>query len=123
MAYQQLTTAQAGAFAERLRPMLRFLWHCKNRLDSRGFDSKSELYRSVNKAYDAIHSLHVELHYQSCDHGFGGRHWSERAAPRPDRKRITSNAIRTDNLPAAVPGDLPAFVQDEACCPEEPRGR
>jgi hypothetical protein len=46
--------------------MLRFLLLCKRRLDERGFDPRSKFYQSVCTAYDAMHTLHLELHYESC---------------------------------------------------------
>jgi hypothetical protein len=59
-----LTTCQAAAFRERVRPMLGFLYRCRKRLDERGFDRKSRVYECVVRAYDALHSLHMELHYE-----------------------------------------------------------
>jgi hypothetical protein len=71
MSFTRLTPKQAEAFRNKIQPMLRFLLFCKRRLDSRNFDPKSRLYGLVDKAYDALHSLHVELHYLSCSHGVG----------------------------------------------------
>jgi hypothetical protein len=68
---RELTTSQAAAFRERIAPMLRFLYRCRKRLDTGGFDPKSKIYTVVTDAYDAIHSLHIELHYQSIAHGVG----------------------------------------------------
>ncbi len=65
----RLTMSQAGAFCQRVRPMLRFLFLCRKRLDARGFDPKSKLYAAVANAYDAMHGLHIELHYESIAHG------------------------------------------------------
>ena len=67
--WAKLTQKQAEAFIQRIRPMLRFLHLCRKRLDARGFDSKSTLYAAVAKAYDAVHGLHVELHYLSVRRG------------------------------------------------------
>jgi hypothetical protein len=67
----RLTTSQADAFCHRVRPMLRFLFRCRKRLDARGFDPKSKLYKAVANAYEAMHSLHVELHYESVGQGVG----------------------------------------------------
>jgi hypothetical protein len=77
----RLTKAQAAAFCQRVRPMLRFLYLCRKRLDTRGFDPHGKLFTIVDKAYNAVHSLHVELHYQSIDHGV--------AAPRIDEPPAT----------------------------------
>jgi hypothetical protein len=51
--------------------MLRFLGRCRERLDERGFDPNGKVYQSVARAYDAIHNLYVELHYESIPHGVG----------------------------------------------------
>ena len=71
MAFRQFTTEQAAAFRDKVRPMLRFLLFCKRQRDIRGVDPNGSLYRLANKAYDAIHALHIELHYQACGHGVG----------------------------------------------------
>jgi hypothetical protein len=49
--------------------MLSFLYRCRRRLDVRGFDAKSEVYREIDKAYCAMHSLHVTLIYEACGRG------------------------------------------------------
>jgi hypothetical protein len=67
----RLTPAQTAKFRDRVRPTLRFLFLCRRRLEERGFDSTSQLYQAVDKAYDAIHSLYVRLHYDSCGRGVG----------------------------------------------------
>jgi hypothetical protein len=66
-----LTTAQARAFHERIGPMTNFLFRCRQRLATLGFDPKSKLYQSVEDAYDALRSLHIELHHQSVKRGVG----------------------------------------------------
>jgi hypothetical protein len=67
----RLTTDQARAFRERVGSTFRFLFLCRERLKALGFDSKSKLFQSVEDAYDAMRSLHIELHYQSIPHGVG----------------------------------------------------
>jgi hypothetical protein len=57
----RLTTIQADAFCQRVRPMLRSLYLGRKRLEARGFDPKSKLYAAVANAQDAMHSLHMEL--------------------------------------------------------------
>jgi hypothetical protein len=49
--------------------MLGFLLRCERRLETKRFDQNSKLFRLVDKAYDAMHSLHLELHYISCKCG------------------------------------------------------
>jgi hypothetical protein len=69
--WAKLPQKQAEVFMERIRPMLRFLYSCRKRLDARGFDPKSTLYAAVAKAFDAVHGLFVELHYLSLERGVG----------------------------------------------------
>jgi hypothetical protein len=49
--------------------MLYFLFRCRRRLDARGFDQKSAIYQAVDKAYSAMHELHITLHYHACGRG------------------------------------------------------
>ncbi len=51
--------------------MLRFLCRCRTRLEALGFDPNSRLYTTVAKTHDALTSLHMELHYESIEHGVG----------------------------------------------------
>jgi hypothetical protein len=67
----ELTTSQARAFRERIAPTLQFLHRCRKRLDTGGFDPKNTIYTVVTDAYDAIHALHIEPHYQSIAQGVG----------------------------------------------------
>ncbi len=71
MERQHLTPKQAEALQNRIRPMLSFLYRCRRRLDVRGFDAKSEVYREIDKAHCAMHSLHVTLIYEACGRGVG----------------------------------------------------
>jgi hypothetical protein len=64
-----ITSTQATAFRDKIRPMLYFLYRCRSRLDSRGFDQKSTVYEAIDKAYSAMHELHITLHYHSCGRG------------------------------------------------------
>ena len=66
---RHLTPKQAAAFRDRVRPMLSFLYGCRRRLEALGFDQNSALFRAVDKAYSAMHGLHVDLHYESCKSG------------------------------------------------------
>ena len=38
-------------------------------LEAKGFDKHTRLFRLVDKAYDAMHTLHLELHYSACERG------------------------------------------------------
>ena len=65
----RLTTKQAEALRNRIRPMLLFLLRCKRRLEALGFLEKSEIYQAVDKAHTAVHGLFVTAHYESCGSG------------------------------------------------------
>ena len=67
----RLTTKQAEALRDRIRPMLLFLLKCRNRLDVLGFDQKGAVYQAIDKAHSAMHGLFVTLHYESCGRGVG----------------------------------------------------
>jgi hypothetical protein len=71
MSFARLTRKQAEAFRDKIGPMLRFLLFCRSRLDQRGFDSNGRLYKLVDATHDALHKLHMELHYISCGSGVG----------------------------------------------------
>jgi hypothetical protein len=71
MEWPRLTTKQAEALRDRIRPMLHFFYRCRRRLDARGFDQKSAIYQAIDKAYCAMHELHMTLHYESCGRGVG----------------------------------------------------
>ncbi|MGO9916327.1 MAG: hypothetical protein ACLQIB_16725 [Isosphaeraceae bacterium] len=51
--------------------MLHFLHRCRRRLDALGFDRQGMIYQAIDKAYCAMHELHIELHYESCGRGVG----------------------------------------------------
>ena len=68
----KLTTGQARKIGDALGPAHGYLVRLVERMDRtplRNGDPK--LYRLVRAAGDAMHSLTVELHYQSCGHGVG----------------------------------------------------
>ena len=67
----RLTPKQAEALRDRVRPMLHFLHRCRRRVDALGFDEKGGIYQAIDKAYCAMHELHMKLHYESCGHGVG----------------------------------------------------
>jgi hypothetical protein len=83
----RLTTKQAEALRDRIRPMVSFLHRCLRRLDARGFDDKGVIYQAIDKAYCALHKLHIELHYESCGHGVGETS-EERSGIIPDTDRV-----------------------------------
>jgi hypothetical protein len=92
----RLTTKQAEALRDRIRPMLHFLYKCRRRLDALGFDAKGPIYQVIDKAYSALHDLHVTLHYESCDGGVG--------TPGNEPKRLTAFDDQAQR-PPNPPGD------------------
>jgi hypothetical protein len=87
----RLTIKQADALRDRIRPMLHSLYRCRRRLDALGFDDKGVIYRSIDKAYCAMHELHMTLRYESCGRGVG------RASD--ERPRSTPTANKAQTLP------------------------
>ena len=69
MAYQRITPKQAEALRERVRPILRFFSHCRQRLSDRHIDPDSEIAKAIVKAHDAVHSLSVTADYDSIPAG------------------------------------------------------
>ena len=67
----KLTREQAARLLARVRPMLGFLYRCRRRLDERSYDHESKIYKVIDAAYCAVHSLSVELHYASLARGVG----------------------------------------------------
>jgi hypothetical protein len=67
----RLTSKQAEALRDRIRPMLYFLLRCRRRLDMLGFDQSGVIFRAVDKAHSAMQDLFVTLHYESCGRGVG----------------------------------------------------
>ena len=66
MRADDLTREQAGAVKNKLRPMLGYLGRLKRRMVQRGFLSDDPLLSAVVRAEDAVHALHIQLHYLSC---------------------------------------------------------
>jgi hypothetical protein len=81
MERERLTTKQAEALRDRIRPMLLFLLKCRHPLDVLGFDQKGAVNHAIDKAHSAVHGLFVTLHYESCGRGVG--------RPSEDRPALT----------------------------------
>jgi hypothetical protein len=62
-----LTASQAERLRESLRPQLQYLRRLIARMEKVGFTSPDPLYERVKRAYDAMHDLHVHLHYHGCE--------------------------------------------------------
>jgi hypothetical protein len=68
----RLTPDQARKIHDALGPATGYLWRLVERMNRTGLDVRDpDLYRRVTTALDAMHSLTVELHYQSVGHGVG----------------------------------------------------
>jgi hypothetical protein len=67
----ELTTSEARAFYDRIWPAANFLYRCRVRLEQLKFDRECTLYKEVDRAYDALRSLTIELHSQSVADGMG----------------------------------------------------
>src|SRR4051812_20142668 len=66
MQADDLTREQAAALKNKLRPMLAYLGKLKRRMVQRGFLSGDPLLDAVVDAENAVHALHVQVHYLSC---------------------------------------------------------
>lgn len=78
-----LDPEHARQVRETLGPMLRYLNRLKERLLAVGFPPADPLTQLATNAYNALHALNVELHYQSCRSGVG-RPPREDAGSKPD---------------------------------------
>jgi hypothetical protein len=74
--------------------MLRFLYRCRCRLDTLGFDAHGPIYQAIDKAYCGVHDLHMKLHYESLAHGVGNRRdeATESASPADQAQEPQSQA-------------------------------
>ena len=62
---------QAKLMHATLRPALGYLYRLREHMERRGFPPNDKLLKLTIAAYNAIHSLTVELHYMSCESGVG----------------------------------------------------
>jgi hypothetical protein len=70
---RELSIDQAAKLYDQLRPQLRYLLALRRRMEQCGFPPDDELRQLVERAYDAVHRLSVELHYLSCPSGVSQR--------------------------------------------------
>jgi hypothetical protein len=61
-----LTPTQARALKNKLQPMLGYLNRLKHRMRKRGFLNDDPLLAAVCRAEEAMHELHVQIHYLAC---------------------------------------------------------
>src|SRR4051812_3139240 len=66
MQADDLTRQEAAALKNKLRPMLGYLGKLKRRMVQRGFLSGDPLLDAMVQAENAVHALHVQVHYLSC---------------------------------------------------------
>jgi hypothetical protein len=78
MKSDDLTPDQARALKNKLQPMLGYLNRLKHRMRQRGFLNDDPLLSAVCRAEDAMHELHVQIHYLTC---------GDSAGPRDGKKR------------------------------------
>jgi len=69
----ELASEQAAAMQERIRDAMLYVGSLRERMDRRGWDPNDRLYQQTMKAYDALHGLHMWLHYASCGMTGGNR--------------------------------------------------
>jgi hypothetical protein len=60
---------QIAKLKKSVAPMLRYLYKLKDRMQRVGFLPQDPLYQCVERAYNAVHSLSVKLHYLGSDAG------------------------------------------------------
>jgi hypothetical protein len=60
---------QAAQIRDTLRPMVGYLYRLRERMSQVGFLPSDPLFKRVDRAYDAMHALFVELHYLACEGG------------------------------------------------------
>jgi hypothetical protein len=66
-----LTLEQAERLRAKAAEMLRYLGALNKRIQQRRFPPNDPLVIAGREAYNAMHTLHVELHFLSCEHGVG----------------------------------------------------
>ena len=59
--------SQAEQLKESLGPQLRYLSRLVARMEKVGFVPSDPLYQKAKAARDAVHDLHVHVHYLECD--------------------------------------------------------
>jgi hypothetical protein len=62
---------QAKLMYTTLQPALGYLCRLRERMERRGFPANDKLFKLTVAAYNAIHSLYIELHYMACASGVG----------------------------------------------------
>ena len=93
---ESIKKSQAAVINKSLFRSLNYLLRLRERMQQVGFPHDDKLYLMVCKAYDAVHALHIETHYLSCD-GVGNPRKDEADAKLPP---TTAEAAGTADLQA-----------------------
>src|SRR5262245_2163636 len=96
---RQLTTRQAEQLLEKIRPTTGYLRQLQARMIERGFPSNDPLLLVVNKAYDAMDHLFMELHYLSGGRGAGGPRTESRSDGSHCDRRTPIGRLKFFTLP------------------------
>jgi hypothetical protein len=62
---------QAEKIKEAVGPMLSYLTRLRERMEKTGFVPTDRFMQSVHRAWEAVYSLSVAVHYLSCEGGVG----------------------------------------------------
>jgi hypothetical protein len=82
---EELTTEQAAKMHKSLFRLANYLSRVVKRMERRGFPPDDPLFKSARRAYDAVCSFCMDLHYLSCKTGVGR---PAREKPKHDEERI-----------------------------------
>jgi hypothetical protein len=66
-----LTTEQAAQMHKSLFRLANYLSRVVKRMERRGFPPDDPIFQSARRAYDAVCSFSMDLHYLSCKSGVG----------------------------------------------------
>lgn len=62
-----LTPQQLDELAERIRQMVDYLHHFKERMEQRKFPRDDEIFELTSRAFDRVHHLRMALHYRAVN--------------------------------------------------------
>jgi hypothetical protein len=87
-----LTTEQADQMHKSLFRLANYLSRVVRRMERTGFPPHDPLFKSASRAYDAVCSLCMDLHYMSCKSGVG-------RPPAQDRKNEDRTTADFEAIP------------------------
>jgi hypothetical protein len=79
----KLTTEQAGQMRQSLFRLTNYLSRVVTRMEQTGFPPNDPLFKSARRAYHAVCSFYMDLHYHSCKSGVGK---AARQTPKNDER-------------------------------------